>query len=289
LSTYIELLISGLVLGSIYALMSVGLTLIYGITKVLNYAQGSLFTLTAYLAFVFFSNFVSMNYFVVFFITLALMAVIGFVFEKIFIRPVRRLPGWDFTVIIVTLGTALLIDNLFLVIFGPLQKTLPRAFEGSLVLGAFRITKHNLFIIVAALLTIVILDRFLSKTRVGMSMRAVAQSSEGARIVGLDVDKVFGYSFATAGVLAGIAGILLTPRTLIYPLVGWPVFQKGLVVMVFGGLGSIKGTLYAAFILGMVEIIISYVFGARWALPVFIIILIVVLVFRPKGLAGRWQ
>lgn len=289
MSTYIELLISGLVLSSIYALMAVGLTLIYGITKVLNYAQGSLFTLGAYIAFLFFSNFSNINYFVVLFLTLILMGIVGFIYEKIFIFPVRRLPDWDFTVIIVTLGAALLIDNLFLVVFGPLQKTLPRAFLGSFELGIFRITKHNLFIIIVAVLTIFLLDRFLTKTRTGMNMRAVAQSPEGARIVGLNINRIFSYSFAAAGILAGIAGILLTPRTLIYPLVGWPVFLKGLVVMVLGGLGSIKGTLYAAIILGMVEISVSYFFGARWALPVFILVLIVVLVFRPKGLAGRWE
>jgi len=289
LAIYVELFIAGLVLSSIYSLMAVGLTLIYGVTKVLNYAQGSLFTLGAYIAFLMFNNFPYPNYFIVVILTLIFMAGAGLLFEKIFIYPVRRLPDWNFIVIIVTLGAALLIDNLFLVIFGPLQKTLPRAFSGSFNLGILRITKHNLFVIVVAISVLLLLDQFLSKTRMGMNMRAVAQSEIGAKIVGLNINKVYSYSFAIAGILAGIAGILLTPRTLIYPLVGWPVFLKGLVVMVLGGLGSIKGTLYAAVILGMVEIFVSFFWGARWAMPIFVLILIVVLVFKPKGLAGTWE
>lgn len=289
MAIYVELFIAGLVLSSIYSLMAVGLTLIYGVTKVLNYAQGSLFTLGAYIAFLMFNNFPYPNYFIVVILTLIFMAGAGLLFEKIFIYPVRRLPDWNFIVIIVTLGAALLIDNLFLVIFGPLQKTLPRAFSGSFNLGILRITKHNLFVIVVAISVLLLLDQFLSKTRMGMNMRAVAQSEIGAKIVGLNINKVYSYSFAIAGILAGIAGILLTPRTLIYPLVGWPVFLKGLVVMVLGGLGSIKGTLYAAVILGMVEIFVSFFWGARWAMPIFVLILIVVLVFKPKGLAGTWE
>jgi branched-chain amino acid transport system permease protein len=117
----------------------------------------------------------------------------------------------------------------------------------------------------------------------------VAQDPIGAQIVGLDMDKVFMYTLGISAALAGISGILLGPKTLIFPHVGWEVFAKAFVIIVLGGLGSVKGTLYAAIILGMVEVFVTYSLGAVWGLPVFIGVLLLVLVCRPKGLLGTGE
>lgn len=280
-------MISGLVLGAIYSLMSIGLTLIYGVTKIFNYAQGSLFTLSGYIAWLLFSN-SALGYIPVVLLTLAIMVIFGYGFEKIFIKPVRRLKNWDFIVIIVTLGCALLFDNLYLIIFNPLSKTIPLAVEGTLYMGNIAIARHDIVVLIVSFGSVFLLDLFLKKTNVGMAMRAVSQDITGAKIVGLRLDNIFSYSFALACVLAALAAFMLIPDIMLYPQAGWTVLMKAMVVIVLGGLGSIKGTLYAAIILGMVEIFVTYYLDAMFALPIFLLILVVVLVFKPKGLAGTW-
>ena len=121
-----------------------------------------------------------------------------------------------------------------------------------------------------------------------MAIQGVAQDQMGARIVGIPINRIFSLSFAISGALAGISAILLSPKILVYPTVGWAIFIKAFVIMVFGGVGSLKGTVIAAFILAMVESFVSFGLGGNWALPVFILILIVMLTVKPKGLFGTW-
>ena len=157
-----------------------------------------------------------------------------------------------------------------MVIFGGRHKTIPPLIEGSFNLGGTLVSKHNLLVLLAVIGIVIVFGLFLSKTRQGMAMRAVAQDVVGARIVGLKIDRVYALAFASSGVLAGITAILLSPRTLIYPYVGWGVLIRAFVVMVLGGLGSFKGTLVAGFVLGMVEAISTFYLGQIWGLPVFL-------------------
>ena len=121
-----------------------------------------------------------------------------------------------------------------------------------------------------------------------MALRAVSQDNVGAKIVGLPLNTLYSIAFGIAGLLSAVAAILLAPRTLLYPLVGWTTVLKAFVVMVLGGLGDIKGTVIAAFILSIAEIFSSYYLGGIWALPLFLAVMVVVLVFKPKGLFGSW-
>ncbi len=288
LDTVIFLLIAGITLGAVYLLMAMGLTLVYGVTKVFNYAQGSFFTWGGYIAWSLSAGFLHWNYYVVIPITILIMFFLGIIFQNLIVLPLRRHPGWDFTVIIVTLGCALVLDNLALVAFGPLSKTLPPLTEGNITIGKFAIAQHDLIMLGVSLAVLGILGLFLSKTRIGMALRAVSQDNMGARIVGLPLNLLYCYAFGISTILAGIAAILLAPRTLLYPQVGWTTLLKSFVVMVLGGLGNIKGTVVAAFILSIAEVFTSFLFGGIWALPIFLLVLIVILVFRPKGLFGQW-
>ncbi len=287
MQTAINLLLAGITLGAIYALMAVGLTLVYGITRVFNYAQGSFFTWGGYIAW-FLLNRWDINYLAVVLVTLMMMFALGVGFERLIVRPVRRQPEWDLVVIIVTLGCALFMDSLALGVFGPLSKRLPTLLEGTIQFGAFAMGKHDLLVLGAALVVLLGLEAFLGRTRQGMAMRAVSQDTVGAKVVGLPVDVLYGVSFGVATALAGLAAILLTPRTLIYPLVGWTTLMKAFTVMVLGGLGNVKGTVIAAFILAIIEVVATYFFGGIWALPIFIVLLIVLLQVKPKGLFGTW-
>jgi branched-chain amino acid transport system permease protein len=288
LETFINLLLSGVTLGAVYLLMAMGLTLVYGVTKVFNYAQGSFFTWGGYIAWVLSVGMLNWNYYLVIPITLVVMFLFGVAFEKAIVLPLRRHPGWDFTVIIVTLGCCLALDNLILVAFGPLSKTIPHLVEGTLKIGNFAIARHDLVMLLVGIFVFVALQLFLSKTWIGMALRAVSQDNIGARIVGLPLNKMYSMAFGIAGLLSAVAVILLAPRTLLYPEVGWTTLLKAMVVMVLGGLGNIKGTVIAAFSLSLVEIFASFYVSGIWALPIFLVILVIVLVFKPKGLFGSW-
>lgn len=286
--TIIFLLIAGVTLGAVYLLMAMGLTLVYGVTKVFNYAQGSFFTWGGYIAWYLSVGVLHWNYYLVIPITILIMFALGIIFQNLIILPLRRLPGWDFTVIIVTLGCALVLDNLALVAFGPLSKTIPHLLEGNITFGKFAIAQHDVIMLVVALGVLAVLGLFLTKTRTGMALRAVSQDNTGAKIVGLPLNLMYCYAFGIAAILAAIAAVLLAPRTLLYPQVGWTTLLKSFVVMVLGGLGNIKGTVIAAFILSIAEVFTSFLLGGIWALPIFLLVLIVILVFRPKGLFGQW-
>jgi len=135
---------------------------------------------------------------------------------------------------------------------------------------------------------VISLGSFLQKTFVGMALRAVSQDVVGAKIVGISTNRITMYAFAIASLIAGVSGMLLAPRTLLYPLVGWEVLMKAFVVVVFGGIGSIKGTLYAGFIIGMTDVFVTGFIGAVWNLPMFLVFLLILLVFKPRGLFGTW-
>jgi branched-chain amino acid transport system permease protein len=275
-------------LGAVYTLMALGLTLVYGVTKVFNFAQGSFYLWGGYIAWAFHEGYFHLNYPLAFAISIGIMFGFGLVYERAIIYPLRRFADWGWTAIIVTLGSALLLDNLALVIFGSRGKTLPHIVEGVFTYGSFTVARHDIAMLFIAIAIMIILALFLGKARAGMAMRGVAQDAVGANIVGIPIDRVFSYTFAITAVFAGIAGMLLAPRTQLYPFVGWPVFCKALVVLVFGGLGSTKGTLIAAFTLAIVEVFVTYYIGAVWSLTVFLVVLMVLLVFRPRGLFGAW-
>jgi branched-chain amino acid transport system permease protein len=142
--------------------------------------------------------------------------------------------------------------------------------------------------LVVALSLVFLLILFLGKVREGMAMQGVAQDMIGARMVGIPINRIFSYAFAIAAALAGISAILLAPKILVYPAVGWLVFVKAFVIMVFGGVGSIKGTAVAAFILAMVEAFVTFYVGGIWGMPIFILVLVIMLTIRPRGLFGTW-
>lgn len=284
-----QVLITGIINSAIYAVMATGLTLVYGATRILNFAHGSFFAWGAYLAWFFSVGYFRMNYALTVVITIFIMFLFGLTFERIVSYPLRRHPEWQINIIIVTLGAALFLDNLALVSFGPRVKRIPRLLAGTVDIAGVIVDRHDIVIVIVASAILLLLGVFLKKTWYGMAVRAVAQDSTGAQIVGLDMTRVFMYTVGISSALAGISGILLAPKTLIFPHVGWDVFTKAFVITVLGGLGSVKGTLYAAIILGMVEVFVTLFLGAVWGLPVFMGVLLLVLMSRPKGLFGTGE
>jgi len=282
-------LIDGVTIGSVYALIALGLSLVFGITRTFNFAHGSFFTWGAYFAWclpVLFKR--DVPYPVVFGIVIPIMFLFGWIFEKLVVRPLRKAPNWIIIVMLTTLTSALILDTTALVVFGPLAKALPPLFEGTIHLGNFAIGANDLGIFLIAVIIISLLILFLNKTRQGTAMRAVAQDLTGARMVGIYVNKTFGYSLGISAILAGIAGILLAPKYFISPMGGWAPYIKSFIIVFLGGLGSFKGTVCAAFILGIVEAMVVLYIAKVWVMPVWFVVLLAILIFRPKGLFGIW-
>ncbi len=139
-----------------------------------------------------------------------------------------------------------------------------------------------------AISIMVVLMFFLSRSRQGMAMRAVAQDMTGAEIVGIPKDRVFGLTFAVSAILVGVGSVLLAPRYFVSPSGGWNILVKSWVITAFGGVGSIKGSLMAAFILGIIEALVGWQFGLTWTLIAWFFVLLLTLIIRPHGLFGTW-
>ncbi len=284
----ITVLLSGVTLGSVYSVNAIGLSLVYGVSRVFNFSYGAFFTWGAYLAWVLSAGALHLPYALVFLLSVPVLFVGGMVVERALIRPLRWRSEWQITTMIVTLGLAILAENVAVQVFGPLTKSLPSLFPGSLSVGGFQFAWHSIAMLTIAIVTMIAVDSYLNRTRTGTAMRAVAQDMTGAQIVGVPLNRVFGYAFGASAVMAGLSGILLAPIYLISPGGGWDPFVKAFVIVVFGGLGSIKGTVVAAFALGIGEALVTWKFGGVWTLSFWFVMLIVVLIFRPRGLFGTW-
>ncbi len=284
----LELLISGIGQGAVYCVFAFGLSLVYGVSKVLNFAHGSLYMMGAYTAWILSVHYLELGYPLVFLILVPAFFLVGLFLERLIIRPLRWKPQWKITTMMVTLGLAFMLDNFFLIFFGPQVKLLPPFMEGGLSFLGLVISNHKILIFIIALAIVIALELFLRHSWYGQAMRAVAQDMQGASMVGIDVNQIFGYAFGLSVALAGVAGVLLGPIYLASPFGGWPLFLKAFVIVVFGGLGSTRGTLYAAFILAIIESFVIFQIGASWIMPIWLLTLLVVLIFRPQGLLGRW-
>ncbi len=287
MQTLLEILLNGIVQGALYSLAAFGLAMVYGTARVLNFAHGSFFTVGAYLCWTF-SEQLGLGYLVSLFLILPVLFGLGVGLDQTIVRPLRKHGNWKTVTMMATLGVAFALDNANLIIFGPQQKILPPLIEGSSTVLGVTFSNQKLLIFGTSIAIVLALGAFLGRTSHGQAIQAVAQDMEGARIVGIFPNNVFSYAFGIAIALTGLAGALLAPINLISPLGGWPLFLKAFVIVVFGGLGSTKGALYAAFILGVIESTVIYTIGATWIMPIWLATLLVVLMVRPQGLFGKW-
>ena len=281
-------IIYGILASGSYILMAMGLSLIYGVSGVFNYSHGSLLIVGAYFAWLLFFLFSQvMTYALVLIIIIPIMFYLGVGIEKVVVRPLRRRPNWGYSVIIATLGLALIIDSLIFIFFGPLLKSLPRPIEGAIMLGGLPLNKFKLLIILITLVLMGAIGLYLRKSFKGLSMRAVSQDGIGARIVGIPVNNVFSFTFGVSSVLAGISGVFLGSTYNLSPDGGWLFFIKSFIIVAVGGIGSLKGAFYAAILLAVLESLVSFQFGNKWVMPCWFLALMAILIVRPRGLCGE--
>jgi branched-chain amino acid transport system permease protein len=282
----IEVLISGITNGSVYAVMAIGMALVYGVTKVFNFAYGSFYSMGGYMAWVVFGA--KLGYPLVFIVVIPALFIAGWLTERLAVRPLRKKPDWEMMAVMVTLGLALFLDNFYQAIFGPFVKSLPLLVRGQIEVGGFILAEQDITIFIIAISIMVLFMLFLGKNRLGMAVRAVAQNMTGAQIVGVAKDRIFALTFAMSAVLVGTAGILLAPKYFVSPFGGWTILVKAWVITAFGGMGSLKGSLLGAFILGIVEALVGWQFGFTWTMFAWFTVLLITLIVRPQGLFGTW-
>ncbi len=274
--------------GSVYALMAVGLTLVYGVSKVFNFAYGSFYSLGGYLAFSILSFKIFGGYVTVLVLAVPALLLFGYVVERAIVAPLRRWSSWEVKVMMLTLGLALLMDNLFQITYGARVKSLPVIVEGSLTVGPVIVSWQDIAIFVLSVSGMFAFRWVLNNTWVGLAVQAVAQNPNGAQIVGIPRDKIFAATFAISTVMVGLGGILLSQKYFVSPNQGWDILVKAWVITAFGGMGSIRGSLYAAFIMGMLEAFVGWMFGLTWVQFALFGVLLATLAIRPQGLMGKW-
>ena len=281
-------LIGGVTIGGGYVILALGLSVLFGVSDVFNLAYGSMVMLSAYIAWLLSTTvFTGLTYPLVFLIVPAIMFGVGLAVEWGMVRVLRRKGNWHVTVIIATVGLALIINNLILHFAGPFQKTLPPLGGGVIEVGGFVVEEHRIIMLAIAAALVVALVFFFKRTRLGMSMQAVAQDMIGGDIVGIPRNRVFAYTFALSSALAAVSGILLGSIYVLAPERGWVLFIKAFVIVILGGAGSLVGAVIAAFTLGIIESLISWQIGSIWVMPFWVVALLIILAIRPRGFFGN--
>ena len=283
---FFEVLFGGIAQSAVYCIIAFGLSLVYGTARTLNFAHGALYTTGAYIAWVLTTGYIGLPLWIAVLILIPILFGIGVGIERVMMRPLRRGRDWKMTAMMVTLGLAFVLDNANLILFGAVAKPLPAFVDGTVSIFGIVVSAYRLAVLVIALMIVVLLELFLNGTRFGWAVRAVAQDMQGASQVGINVDRIYAFTFGLSVVLTGLAGLLLAPIFLISPQGGWEPFLKAFVIVVFGGLGSTRGAVVAAFVLGTVEAFVVYNIGANWTMPIWLLTLLVVLMIRPQGLMG---
>ncbi len=276
---------NGLVGGAFYALLALGLAVIFGMLGVVNFAHGAFYMLGAFGAYVLLSDW-GVSFWVALFAVPVALGVVGVVVERLFIRRLAALdPLYNF---LLTFGLALVLQDLVKREYGVQSQPYPRpsALSGSVNLGLFSYPAYQVFVLAVAVVTCLAVWYLLSRTRVGVIVRAATERPELTRALGIDVGRwvtpVFGFGIG----LAGLAGVLAAPMRAVNPLMGSDLIIAVFAVVVIGGLGSIFGSVAAGFAIGLVTAVCNFYLPSLSQTLVFIV-MVVVLLWRPAGLFGR--
>lgn len=275
-------LFNGLIAGSAYALVALGLTLVYGVLGVVNFAHGELYMLGAYLAF-----FLVVNAKVNFFLALPLVFAAGLLFgpliNQLVFEPLRA--QRKINTLITSLGLSIVLSNLALVCFGPSPLFLAIPFsEGVFTLGGVAISAQRIFALAVTALMLTVTWFLLRRTRAGRAVRAVAENESASSLMGINPKRIKAATFAYATALAALAGAIFAPLFVINPFVGSMTGLKAFAVVIVGGFGNVQGTILAALLLGVVEALATGFVPSTYKDTIAFAILLIALLIRPQGI-----
>ena len=289
MSSFISYLISGISLGSVYAIIALGYTMVYGIAKMLNFAHGDVIMVGSYVVYVAVSG-MGLNPILAILLSIIICTLMGVVIEGVAYRPLRNAAS-PLAVLITAIGVSYLLQNVALLIFGANAQTFPSVIKWSglsLADGKLNISGETIVTIVVCVVIMIALITFVQKTKPGQAMRAVSEDRGAAQLMGINVNATIALTFAIGSGLAAVAGVLLcSTYPSLTPYTGAMPGIKAFVAAVFGGIGSIPGAFIGGILLGVIEILSKAYISSQLADAIVFAVLIVVLLVKPTGLLGK--
>ena len=281
----IQQVINGLVVGSIYAMVALGLTLIFGILHIGNFAHGQLYMLGAFATY-WLVTLCGWNIWLATIGAMVLMALMGILLERIVFRPVHSAP--HINGLIVSLGLFIVLENLAFILWGGDERMLPSPYATRTIsFLSLTLTLQRLLVFVVAVFLIFFLYLFIERTKMGKAIRAVALDPEVARLMGIPIHRISVTVFAVSSALAAAAGALVGPIFSVFPAMGLSPILKAFVVIVIGGMGSIPGAIFGGFVLGIAESLGAGYLSSQYKDGFAFLALIMVLMVKPTGLFGK--
>ncbi len=279
-----QILVVGLMLGGIYALVSIGLTMIFGVIRIVNFAHGEFLMMAMYITFGL-NLMLHIDPYVSIIVVAPLLFITGMLIQKFFIQPILNSPSN--VQIFVTLGLSIVLQNLALMLFKADYRTIKTAYQTAVVhVGPLLISCSRLIAFLVAVAITLLLFAFLKWTYKGKAIRAVALNRSAAALMGINVHHIYTLAFGIGAALVGVAGAMLMPIYYVFPTVGGLFTLTAFVVVVLGGLGSIGGAFLGGLIIGVVEALAGAFIDPGLKEAVYFAIFILILVFRPAGLFG---
>lgn len=283
---FLQQIVNGVSLGSIYALIALGYTMVYGIIKLINFAHGDIYMIGAYVGY----GAITMGhlgFFPALLLAMVSCAALGMVTEKVSYKPLRN--ASRIAVLITAIGVSLLMEYVMMFFVSPDVRSYPPVLSSeAFYLGSIRINMMQIYIVVTAVVLMVLLQFIVHKTKIGKAMRAVSIDKDAAELMGIKVNQTISYTFAIGSALAGAAGVLVgIYYNSINPLMGIMPGLKAFVAAVLGGIGIIPGAMLGGLSIGVVETLVSGYGGSMYKDAVVFAILIVVLILKPAGILGK--
>jgi branched-chain amino acid transport system permease protein len=283
----VQQLINGISVGSVYALIALGYTMVYGIIKLINFAHGDVFMVGAFAGF-FAAGSLHMGFIPSLILAMVVSAVLGVMIEFFAYRPLRN--SSRIAALITAIGVSFLLENLGILILGAQPKGYPTIYERKEyhLFGSVKIDNYEILVLVVTLILMVLLQYIVHKTRIGRAMRAVSFDMEAARLMGINVNTTISVTFALGSALAAAGGVIYGMMyNSVDPLMGIQPGLKAFIAAVLGGIGMIPGALVGGLVLGVIETAVSSAGFSLWKDGAAFLILIAILIFKPSGLFGK--
>lgn len=277
---YVQVALSGLTLGALYALAAVGLSLIFGIMGVVNLSHGSLLIMAAFVTYTLY-NWLAGNIVAAAVSAILFVSVLGVIIERSSVYPIR---ASELRVLVATFGVGKVLEQVIYLVWGPTYVTSPICIPGALSFFGISIGLYQLIVLGLSITLIALLWIFIRTSKLGKAIRAIAQDEEAALIYGVNVRQIRTLTFALASALAAVAGVFLGSIYMFHSASGWEYLLIALSITIVGGLGDVRGAILASFIVGVAEAYIGYFISPIWRTTVYFILIIIILVVKPSGL-----
>lgn len=289
MSVIIQQLVNGISIGSVFALVALGYTMVYGIIKLINFAHGDIFMLGAFVGYFSFKHLADGFLGVILAMILAMVfcAVVGMLIEKIAYKPLRN--ASRITALITAMGVSYFLEYVMVYFVGAERKALVAPFENTIFhIGGITFKLSEVIIVITAIVLMLLLTFIVNKTKMGKAMRAVSADADAARLMGINVDHTITFTFALGSALAGAAGVLISMHWLsVEPLMGMIPGLKAFIAAVFGGIGIIPGAMIGGVAIGVIQTFAAGFISTMWQDAIVYLLLIVILVVKPSGLLGK--